>query len=117
MHLSSTQRNAWRKRLHFSIAVTSVGLTLYGEVLWDPLKLIDRQVGQRAATLFTSFAFALSTLDTNISANTLSAGNDMTVLCPRFLNIRLGQIICAFLGGWALCPWEITCKVRTSGKS
>ena len=31
----------------------------------------------------------------------------MSALCPRYINIRRGQIICAFVGGWALCPWEI----------
>ncbi|KAI0258157.1 NCS1 nucleoside transporter family [Gloeopeniophorella convolvens] len=88
------------------IAVTSAGITLYGQVLWDPLTLIDRW-DNRPAAFFTSFAFVLTTLGTNISANSLSAGNDMTALCPRYINIRRGQIICAFLGGWALCPWEI----------
>ncbi|KAI0063265.1 NCS1 nucleoside transporter family [Artomyces pyxidatus] len=88
------------------IAVTSAGISLYGKVLWDPLKLID-QWDNRAAAFFTAFAFVLTTLGTNISANSLSAGNDMAALCPRYINIRRGQIICAFLGGWALCPWEI----------
>lgn len=49
----------------------------------------------------------LMTADGCSSANSLSAANDMTVLLPRYINIRRGQIICAFLGGWALCPWEI----------
>ena len=31
----------------------------------------------------------------------------MSALCPRYINIRRGQIICAFVGGWVLCPWEI----------
>ncbi|KII83850.1 hypothetical protein PLICRDRAFT_444085 [Plicaturopsis crispa FD-325 SS-3] len=88
------------------IAVTSAGIQLYGAVLWDPLKLID-QWDNRAAAFFASFAFVLTTLGTNISANSLCAGNDMTVLFPRYINIRRGQIICAFVGGWALCPWEI----------
>ncbi|KAF8272721.1 NCS1 nucleoside transporter family [Lactarius quietus] len=88
------------------IAVTSAGVTLYGDIIWDPLKLIDKW-DNRAAAFFTSFSFVLSTLGTNISANSLSAGNDMTALCPRYINIRRGQVICAILGGWALCPWEI----------
>ncbi|KAI9512129.1 NCS1 nucleoside transporter family [Russula earlei] len=88
------------------LAVTSAGIVLYGQVLWDPLKLID-QWDNRAAAFFASFTFALATLGTNISANSLSAGNDMTALCPLYINIRRGQVICAFLGGWALCPWEI----------
>ncbi|KAI0027498.1 NCS1 nucleoside transporter family [Vararia minispora EC-137] len=88
------------------IAVTSAGVVLYGQVLWDPLKLID-QWDNRAAAFFASFAFVLTTLGTNISANSLCAGNDMTALCPRYINIRRGQIICALLGGWAMAPWEI----------
>jgi hypothetical protein len=91
------------------IAVTSAGIALYGQVIWDPLKLIDRW-DNRAAVFFTSFAFTLGTLGTNISANSLSAGNDMTALWPRYINIRRGQVICAFLGGWVLCPWEILAR-------
>lgn len=64
------------------IAVTSAGIQLYGEVLWDPLLLIDKW-DNRAAAFFASFAFALATIGTNISANSLSAGNDMTVLLPK----------------------------------
>ncbi|KAI1797159.1 NCS1 nucleoside transporter family [Ganoderma leucocontextum] len=88
------------------IAVTSAGVVLYGDVFWDPLRLIDRW-DNRAAAFFASFSFVLATLGTNISANSLSAANDMTVLFPRYINIRRGQVICAVLGGWALCPWEI----------
>ncbi|KIJ61261.1 hypothetical protein HYDPIDRAFT_42834 [Hydnomerulius pinastri MD-312] len=88
------------------IAVTSAGIQLYGEVLWDPMLLIDRW-DNRAAAFFASFAFALATIGTNISANSLGAGNDMTVLLPKYINIRRGQVICAIIGGWALCPWEI----------
>lgn len=64
------------------IAVTSAGVQLYGEVLWDPLLLIDKW-DNRAAAFFASFAFALTTIGTNISANSLSAGNDMTALLPK----------------------------------
>ena len=52
----------------------------------------------------------LMTMDCCSSANSLSAANDMTVLLPRYINIRRGQVICAFLGGWALCPWEILAR-------
>jgi nucleobase:cation symporter-1, NCS1 family len=88
------------------IAVTSAGEVLYGEILWDPLRLIDKW-DNRAAAFFASFSFILATLGTNISANSLSAANDMTVLFPNYIDIKRGQIICAIIGGWALCPWEI----------
>ena len=64
------------------IAVTSVGSVLYGGIFWDPLRLINNW-DNRAATFFASFVFFLATLGTNISANSLCAGNDMTVLFPR----------------------------------
>ena len=93
------------------IMVTSAGITLYGRVLWDPLQLID-QWDNRAAAFFAAFTWALTTLGTNISANSLSAANDMTVLFPRYINIRRGQVLCAILGGWALCPWEILASAQ-----
>lgn len=75
------------------IAVTNAGIQLYGEVLWDPLLLIDRW-DNRAAAFFASFAFALTTVGTNISANSLGAGNDMTVLLPKVCsctNLQAGR--------------------------
>jgi NCS1 family nucleobase:cation symporter-1 len=91
------------------IAVTSAGASLYGQVIWDPLKLIDRW-DNRACAFFTSFTFVLSTLSANISANSLDVGNEMAAMYPRYINIRRGQVICAFLGGWALCPWKILAR-------
>jgi cytosine/uracil/thiamine/allantoin permease len=40
------------------IAVTSAGEVLYGQILWDPLRMIDRW-DNRAAAFFASFAFVL----------------------------------------------------------
>ena len=48
----------------------------------DPLRLIDNW-DNRAAAFFASLAFALATICTNISANSLSAANDFTALAPR----------------------------------
>jgi NCS1 family nucleobase:cation symporter-1 len=91
------------------IAVTSAGIALYGQILWDPLKLIDHW-NNRFCAFSASLAFGLSTLASNISSNSLEAGNEMTALYPRYINIRRGQVICAFLGGWALCPWKILAR-------
>jgi nucleobase:cation symporter-1, NCS1 family len=64
------------------LVVTSTGVALYGETLWDPLTLIDRW-DNRAAAFFASASFALATLGTNVSANSLSAANDMMALLPK----------------------------------
>ncbi|KAG6908044.1 hypothetical protein DXG01_006406 [Tephrocybe rancida] len=88
------------------IAVTAAAEYIYGEILWDPLRLIDKW-DNRAAAFFASFSFLLSIIGSNVSANSISAANDLMVLCPKYINIRRGQVICALIGGWALCPWEI----------
>ncbi|KAG6883284.1 hypothetical protein C0992_009178, partial [Termitomyces sp. T32_za158] len=88
------------------IAVTSAGEFLYGEILWDPLRLIDRW-DNRAAVFFAALSFLISIIGTNISANSLSAANDLMGLFPKYVNIRRGQVICALIGGWAICPWQI----------
>ncbi|KAF9235804.1 permease for cytosine/purines, uracil, thiamine, allantoin-domain-containing protein [Melanogaster broomeanus] len=88
------------------LAVTSAGIVLYGSALWDPLKLIDKW-DNRPAAFFAAFAFLLTTIGTNISANALVAANDLTVCLPRWVNIRRGQVLCAILGGWVFCPWEV----------
>ncbi|KAK6344105.1 hypothetical protein TWF696_007752 [Orbilia brochopaga] len=92
------------------ISVTSASKIIYGEYYWDPLQLIARwgnSPGERAARFFCAFAFTLATLGTNIAANSISAGNDFNALLPRYLNIRRGSILCAFIGGWVLVPWYI----------
>jgi hypothetical protein len=70
-----------------------------------------RRTSQEAASLNqVSSPSAQGALGTNIvSTNSLSVGNDMTALWPRYINIRR-QMICAFLGKWVLCPWEILAR-------
>ncbi|KAG6840313.1 hypothetical protein C0991_007463 [Blastosporella zonata] len=88
------------------IAVTSAAESIYHEILWDPLRLIDKWTN-RPAAFFASLSFLMSIIGTNISANSISAANDLMALCPKYINMRRGQVICALVGGWALCPWEI----------
>ncbi|KAK9459476.1 permease for cytosine/purines, uracil, thiamine, allantoin-domain-containing protein [Lipomyces oligophaga] len=82
---------------------------LYGEILWDPLLVIDKWTshGGRAAAFFCAFSFYLSQLGLNIAANSLASANDMNCLFPRYINIRRGQFISAIIGSWALTPWNI----------
>lgn len=87
------------------IAASSAGAVKYGELQWDPMALIANWPS-RAARFFAAFSFALAALGVNISANSLSAANDLTAMFPQFVNIRRGQLLCAVLC-WALVPWKI----------
>lgn len=87
------------------VAATSAGAVKYGEINWDPMALIAHW-DNRACRFFAAFSFALAALGVNISANSLSAANDLTALFPQYVNIRRGQLLCAVLC-WALVPWKI----------
>jgi nucleobase:cation symporter-1, NCS1 family len=87
------------------IASSSAGAVHYGTLDWDPMALIAHW-DSRAARFFAAFSFALACLGVNISANSLSAANDLMALMPRYINIRRGQLLCAILC-WALVPWKI----------
>ena len=87
------------------IACTSAGQEHYGELDWNPANLIARWPN-RACQFFAGFAFVLAALGVNISANSLSAANDLAALFPASVNIRRGQLICA-LFAWILVPWKI----------
>ena len=93
------------------IIVSSSSQVVYNEAIWDPLDLLDKFIddggsGQRFGVFVIAFAFALAQLGTNIAANSVSAGTDMTALLPRFINIRRGGYICAAVG-LAMCPYTL----------
>jgi NCS1 family nucleobase:cation symporter-1 len=94
------------------IIVSSSSSIIYGgQPIWDPLDLLERFIadggsGQRFGVFVIATAFALAQLGTNIAANSVSAGTDMTALLPRYLTIRRGGYICAAVG-LAMCPYNL----------
>ncbi|KAI1076766.1 permease for cytosine/purines, uracil, thiamine, allantoin-domain-containing protein [Whalleya microplaca] len=95
------------------IFVSSSSVVIYpgSEPIWDPLDLLEKFIddggsGQRFGVFVIALAFALAQLGTNIAANSISAGTDMTALFPRFINIRRGGYICALVG-LAMCPYNL----------
>ncbi|SSD61155.1 related to Uracil permease [Saccharomycodes ludwigii] len=94
------------------IIVTSAAYKLYGVNYWSPVDVLQRFLddgftrGDRAGVFLISFVFCVAQLGTNISANSLSAGTDMTALLPRFISIRRGGYVCALLA-LCICPWNL----------
>jgi len=60
----------------------------------------------RFGVWFISASFILAQLGTNIAANSVSAGCDLTALFPRFINIRRGGYVAAIVG-LVMCPWNL----------
>ena len=98
------------------IITTSASKVVYGEYLWNPLDIIAHWLdnpGGRAAAFFAALAWYIAQVGTNITANSISAANDMTVMFPRFINIKRGCVIAAIIGGWVIVPWEILHSAQT----
>ncbi|KZP18169.1 hypothetical protein FIBSPDRAFT_829695 [Athelia psychrophila] len=93
------------------IIVGSSSEVLYGEPVWSPIDLLGMFLdgnpshATRFGVWFISFSFIIAQIGTNISANSISAGCDLTSLMPRFINIRRGGYIAAVVG-FCILPWN-----------
>ncbi|OBT89585.1 hypothetical protein VE02_01737 [Pseudogymnoascus sp. 03VT05] len=94
------------------IIVSSCSVVIFGgEAIWNPLDLLSKFLeegghGNRTGVFFIAASFTLAQLGTNIAANSVSAGTDLTALLPRYITIRRGGYICAAVG-FAMCPWNL----------
>jgi NCS1 family nucleobase:cation symporter-1 len=99
------------------IITTSATKVFTGQYLWNPLDIIalwlDYGPGGRCAAFFAALAWYVAQVGTNITANSISAANDLTVLFPRWINIRRGCMIAAVIAGWVLVPWKIIVSAST----
>lgn len=92
------------------ILVSSASKVMYGVAYWSPLDVMNEYVtsytrGDRGGVFLIAFGFTVAQIGTNISANFISAGTDMTALLPQYINIRRGGFIAAAIA-FAVCPWN-----------
>jgi len=85
--------------------------SVYGSVIWNPTVILDNWSttghGGRAAAAFSSIILIFVQIGINISANSMASGNDFMVLCPKYINLKRGQVISSIVGCWVLCPWIV----------
>jgi NCS1 family nucleobase:cation symporter-1 len=99
------------------IFTAAASQTAYGEILWNPINIIHHWLdsgshGGRAAAAFGAIGLLIVTLGINISANSISAANDLVSFCPKYINIRRGQLLAAVIGAWACVPWKILASAQ-----
>ena len=92
------------------VAVTSATPIIFGEVIWDPVKLMGR-VGGALVTLLAMLSLSIATLSTNLAANVVSPANDFSNLAPGKISYRAGGIITAIIGA-VIFPWKL---IESSG--
>jgi len=87
------------------VLITSATSIIYGEMIWDPIKLIARFESPLiiAVAMFTA---VVATLAVNIAANVVSPANDFANAFPRLIRFSTGGLITGILG-IAIQPWRL----------
>jgi nucleobase:cation symporter-1, NCS1 family len=87
------------------IAVTSATMIIFGEALWDPVKVLAR-LGSPWAVAIAMLGLLIATLNVNVAANVVSPANDFSNLSPRRISFRTGGLITCFIGV-LMQPWKL----------
>jgi NCS1 family nucleobase:cation symporter-1 len=87
------------------VLITSATALIYGELIWDPIKLIGRFQSPIviAVSMFTA---VVATLAVNIAANVVSPANDFANAFPRAISFKTGGLITGILG-IVIQPWKL----------
>lgn len=114
-YANSSRHVVWAQAVGLIVLVTLCGVlgatvssaseVIYGEVTWNPLE-VAQLWDNRAAQFFAGLCWAFAVIGTNISANTVSFSNDLSLWFPKYVNNRRGAYVCAVLGICAV-PWYI----------
>src|SRR5687768_16550938 len=87
------------------VAVTSATIVIFGEAIWDPVRLISR-IGSPAIIIFGALVILAAQLTTNMAANVVSPANDFSNLSPRRISYVTGGLITAVIG-IVMMPWKL----------
>src|SRR5262245_22207598 len=87
------------------VAVTSATIVIFGEAIWDPVKLLSK-FDDKIVLSVAMFSLCLATLATNIAANVVSPANDFAHLWPKAIGFRTGGLITA-VAGVLIQPWKL----------
>ena len=87
------------------VLITSATSIIYGELIWDPVKLIGhfRDPFVIAISMFTA---VVATLAVNIAANVVSPANDFANAFPRVISFKTGGLITGIIG-IVIQPWRL----------
>src|SRR5262249_9643146 len=86
------------------IAVTSATMIIFGEALWDPVKVLAR-LGNPWAVAIAMLGLLIATLNVNVAANVVSPANDFSNLSPPRIGFRTGGFFPCFIGV-LMQPWK-----------
>ena len=79
------------------VLITSATVVIYGEAIWDPVKLVGR-FDTPLVVAISMFTAVVATLAVNIAANVVSPANDFANAFPRLIDFKTGGLITGLLG-------------------
>jgi NCS1 family nucleobase:cation symporter-1 len=87
------------------VLITSATTIIYGEAIWDPIKLIGR-FSSPLVIAISMFTAIVATLAVNIAANVVSPANDFANAFPRLIRFKTGGLITGIVG-ILMQPWRL----------
>jgi NCS1 family nucleobase:cation symporter-1 len=87
------------------VMITSATVIIYGEAIWDPIKLVGRFQAPVVVAI-SMFTAVVATLAVNIAANVVSPANDFANAFPRLISFKTGGLITGLLG-ILMQPWRL----------
>jgi len=87
------------------VLITSASAILYGEPIWDPVKLVGHFTNPWIVG-FAMFSVVIATLAVNIAANVVSPANDFANAMPRWISFKTGGLVTGLVG-IAMQPWRL----------
>ena len=87
------------------VLITSATSLIYGELIWDPIKLVGK-FQDPVIIAISMFTAVVATLAVNIAANVVSPANDFANAFPRAISFKTGGLITGILG-IVIQPWRL----------
>ena len=87
------------------VLITSATVVIYGEAIWDPVKLVAR-FDTPLVVAISMFTAVVATLAVNIAANVVSPANDFANAFPRLIDFKTGGLITGLLA-ILMQPWKL----------
>ena len=87
------------------VMITSATAIIYGEMIWDPIKLVGKFQDPFVIAI-SMFTAVVATLAVNIAANVVSPANDFANAFPRAISFKTGGLITGLLG-IVIMPWRL----------
>lgn len=87
------------------VLITSATVVIYGETIWDPVKLVGKFQAPLVVAI-SMFTAVVATLAVNIAANVVSPANDFANAFPRLIGFKTGGLITGILG-IVMQPWRL----------